>query len=405
MAPTYRGLVGTSYRELSHMVKDKTYGAEGTARVLTEALKRKDIKPDQFRLRPLFEALVPNGWEFMQEWHTGGFSTGTAELLESGAVKSSQFSSITGQIIYSQTLQFYQDEEFVFTKEVDTIPSQFLGMEKVAGIGRLGDEAEVVGEGQPFPYAGPVEDYIELPAARKRGEIVALTWEAVFADRTGDLLKRAGEVGYFLGLNKEKRIIDAMVDEGTGAVSAATGGHRYHWRGTSYATFQTTTPWDNVTASNALVDWTDIEGAELTLSRITDPNTGEPIMIQPDTIVVTKQLEYTARYILQATSLAVNAGGYATSGTPTRFELSNFLPKYKLMTSRLLETRMATDTDWYLGNLSKAIGYKECRPLAVDQAPDTHPDNFNREIVNQWKSSEVGAAVVLDPRLWNESRA
>lgn len=401
----YQGLVGTSYRELSRMAADKSYGPDGVASTLIESLKRRDLRPDEVRIRPLFEALIPDGWEFLQQYSTGGFSSQFAHLLESGVVRASQFSNITGQIVYSKTLEYYEDEEFVFSKEVTDIPSQFLDLEKIAGVGRLGDEAEVVGEGLPYPYAGPVEDYIHLPPARKRGEICALTWESVFADRTGDLLGRAAEVGHFLGLNKEKRVIDAIVDEGGGAVSAVLGGHRYHWRGTTYATYQTSTPWDNVTASNALVDWTDIEGAELTLSRIVDPNTGEPIAIQPDTIIVTKQLEYTARYIIQATSLAVNAGGYATSGTPTRFELSNFLPKYKIMTSRLLETRMATDTDWYLGNVKKAFGYKTCKPLTVEQAPDAHPDNFNRDIVNQWKASEFGAACTLDPRLVNESRA
>ncbi|HYE19428.1 MAG TPA: hypothetical protein VEA69_13340 [Tepidisphaeraceae bacterium] len=402
---SYTGLVGTSYRELSHMVSDKKLGREGTARVLTEALRRKDIKPADFRLRPLFEALVPQGKEFLLQYATGGFSENTARLLESGEVKSSQFSNITGQIVYSETLKYYEDEDFVFSKEVPETTSPFLDAEKVAGIGRIGDEVEVVGEAQPYPYVGPVEDYIHLPPAKKRGDIVALTWEAVFSDRTGDLLSRAGEVGHWLGLNKEKRIIDCMVDENGGAVSAMVGGHRYHWRGTSYATYQTSTPWDNVTTSNALVDWTDIENAELTLSRITDPNTGEPIMVQPDVVVVTKQLEYTARYILQATSLAVNAGGYATSGTPTRFEMPNFLPKYKILTSRLLETRMATDTDWYLGNLKRAIGYKVCRPLTVEQAPAGHPDEFNRDVVNQWKASEIGAAFTRDPRFLNESRA
>lgn len=405
MAVTYRGLVGTSYRELSHMVKDPKYGPDGTARVLTEALARKDLKPEEVRIRPLFEAMVPDGWEFLQQWGTGGFSSQLAELLEAGTVKASQFSNITGQIVYSKTLQFYDDEEFVFSKEVDTFPSQFLDMEKVAGVGRIGDEAEVVGEGQPYPYVGPVEDYIQLPPARKRGDIVALTWESLFADRTGDLLKRAQELGKFLGLNKEKRIIDAVVDENAGAVSAAQGGHRLMWRGTSYATYQTSTPWDNVTTSNALVDWSDVEGAELTLSRITDPNTGEPMLVNPDVVIVTKQLEYTARYILQATTVHVATGGYPTSGTPTRYEMGNFLPKYRVLTSRLLETRMATDTDWYLANLRKAIGYKECRPLTVEQAPADHPDNFNRDIVNQWKASEIGAACVLDPRMINESRA
>lgn len=405
MPPTYRGLVATNYRELSHMVKDPKYGVAGTAFVLTEALKRKELKPEEVRIRHLFEALVPSGTEVLQEFATGGFSTGTSDLLEAGVVRSSQFSNITGQLVYAKTLQYFESEEFVFTKEVPDVPSTTIGMEKIAGIGGIGDEAEVVGEGKPYPYVGPVEDYIEIPAAQKRGDIVALTWEAVFADRTGDLLKQAQKLGEFMGVNKEKRIIDCIVDEGTGAVSAVRGGHRYHWRGSSYATYDTGTTWDNVTTSNALVDWTDIEGAELTLSRLTDQNTGEPMMVVPDVVVVTKQLEYTARYVITATSMAVNAGGYATSGTPTRYELPNMVPKYRILTSRLLETRMATDTDWYLGNLKAAFGYKTIRPLKVDQAPPNHPDEFERDIVNQWKVSEFGTPYTEQPRAINESRA
>lgn len=404
--PKYRGLVGTGYRELSHMIADPVYGTVGTSRVLLEALQQGDAAPSDFSIRPLFEVFVPGGREYLQEYHSGGLSTRTANLLESGVVKSSQFANITGQIVYSETLKYYEDEEFVFTKEVPNMPSKFLGPEKIAGIGRIGDTGiEAVPEGMPFPYVSPVEDFVHAPSVEKRGEICSLSWEVVYSDRTSDLLQRASELGHWMGYEKEKRIIDCFVDEGAGAKSAMAGGFRYHWRDTSYATHQATTPWVNIKTSNALVDWTDIEAAELILSRIVDQNTGAVIMIDPDCLVVTKQLEYTARYIIQATSLAINTGGYATSGTPTRFEMANFLPKYKIITSRLLETRMATDTDWYLANIKKMMRYKECQPLQTEQAPDNFPDNFTRKIVSQWMCWEAGAPFVFDPRFVCESRA
>lgn len=398
--------VSLTYRELSRMVADKSRGERGTAQLLVEGLKRGDIKPRDFRLRHLFEALVPGGREIILDGTTGsGFSEETRELLEAGAVTSSQFSRITGQIVYNQTLEAYQDEEYVFTKLIPEIQTPGnLDMEKVAGIGGVGDEAQVVPENMNYEPVGPVEDYIHLPPVKKRGFKVPLTWEAVFSDRTGQLLQRAAEAGKYLGYNKEVRIIDCIVDENAGAVSAANGGHRYFWRDTSYATYQTATPYDNVTTSNALVDWTDIEAAELTLSRITDPNTGLPILIQPTHLIVTKQLEYTARYVVTSGSLAINAGGYATSGLPTRYELPNFVPKYTIVTSRILETRMATDTDWYLCS-PKAWAYRVTIPLETIQAPDNHPDNFDRDVVNQWKCREMGAACTINPRLVNESRA
>lgn len=403
----YNGPMSLTKRELSAMVADKKYGPAGTAATLIEGLKRNHIKPEDFRIRHLFESLVPGGSEIILDGTTGDgqFSSETKQLLESGAVTASQFAKITGQIVYNKTLERYQDEEFVFTKLVEKINTPGnLDMEKVAGIGRVGNQTAVVQEKFPYPSAGPVSDYIHMPAPKKRGQKVALTWESVFSDRTGQLLQEAADVGYGLGYDLETRIIDAIVDENAGAVSAAQGGHRYHWRDTSYATFQTSTPYINVKTSNALVDWTDVQGAELILSAITDPNTGLPVMINPTHIIVTKQLEYTARYVVTSGAMAINAGGYATSGTPTRYELPNFLPKYQIATSRILETRMATDTDWYLCN-PKAWGYRVVLPLEVTQAPANHPDEFDRDIVQQWRAREFGAAFVRDPRLVCESRA
>lgn len=404
------GILGhEDYRALRRL--QESQGQEAVEATVQGWLDSRQALAHHFRIRPLFEALVPDGRELLMEWSTGGgsFSSATRRLLEAGAVVSSSFSNITGQIVYSRTLEYFSLPEFVFTKEVDTMPSQFLGMEKIAGISNLGDENEIVDEGMPYPMAGVQEDWIEAPAARKRGTIVALTWESVFSDRTGDLLKRAGEVGKWLGHNKEKRVIDAIVDENTGAVSATLGGHRYHWRGTSYATHQTNAAvapfYNNVVTGNALVDWTDVEGAELQMSRIRDPYTNEPMEITPDVVIVTKQLEYTARYVIQATTAHIATGGYPTNATATRYELPNFLPKYRVLTSQLLETRMTTDTDWYLANLKRAVCYKEIRPLTVDQAPANHPDEFNRDIVNQWKVSEFGAAFVQEPRAMIESRA
>jgi hypothetical protein len=43
-----------------------------------------------------------------------------------------------------------------------------------------------------------------------------------------------------------------------------------------------TLPFDNLQATNALADWTNIEKALLLFDGLSDPNTGEPIAIMPD---------------------------------------------------------------------------------------------------------------------------
>lgn len=373
-------------------------GAGAASAFVSLLLESGQAKADDFRILPLFLATYSRGTELREEYNTGGLSSSTtSRLKEAGEVTAGDFSNITGQITYSKMLEYFNHEDFVFSKEIETMPSAFLDNERIAGIGRIGDDNETVPEGGLYPLTGPAQDFITAPPAQKRGQKVALTWEAVFSDRTGMLLKTAGDVGYGLGVNKEKRVIDAVVDENGGAKSALLGGHRYNWNGTSYATFQTS-PWDNVTGSNALADWTDIDAAEQTFNAITDPYTNEPIDIMPDAIVVTKQLQYTARYIVSRGALAVAVGGYPTAATATTSLVDNFLPNYRVLSSKLLATRMATDTTWFLANLKRAVAYKEIRPLQVIPAPAGHSDEFDRDIVNQWKASEYGNAFVQEPR-------
>jgi hypothetical protein len=231
--------------------------------------------------------------------------------------------------------------------------------------------------------------------------IVGLTKEAVFFDRTGMLLQRAAEVGEHLGLNKEKRVIDCVIDENVTT-------HRYKWRGNTIATYGNnsgTHTWDNLEASNALVDWTDIDAAELLLANITDPNTGEPVMILPKHLVVTRQLLYTARRIVSATEITTTTPGYATSGNPNETRWSNPVSNYQIVSNNLLAARMATDTTWFIGDIGRAFAYMENWPLTVVQAPANSEAEFTQDIVMRWKASERGAAATLEPRAMVQSTA
>jgi hypothetical protein len=358
------------------------------------ALEKRELRPQDFSVRQLFEQFVPDGRELVESWNPR--QGGGVTLQEAGdAVQTAAFANISGQIVYSAILEKYMAEELVFSKLIPNQPTQFNG-EKIAGIGQMGDGAEIVGEAQPYPTVGVTEDWIETPQTTKRGMIVPITKEAIFFDRTGVLLDRCREVGEWLGVNKEKRAIDCVVDENVTT-------HRYKWRGTSYATYQTTTPWDNVTASNALVDWTDIDAAEQTMAALIDPNTGEPIMVVPKHLIVNRELLYTARRIVEATTLKVATPGWATTGNPSEAEWKNPVTGYSVLTSVLLASRMATDTSWFIGDVTKAFRYMENWPLAVVSAPANSDDDFKRDIVQQFKASERGQYATVEPRAMNKS--
>jgi hypothetical protein len=356
-----------------------------------KALEERSIRPQDFSIADLFESLVENGHELRRLFDP---RLGPTNILHeaAGAITSSDFSSIFGQIVYSMLMQDLKAEDYPFQGLIPTQSTQFSG-EKIAGIANLGDLAEVVNENEDYPLMGTGEDYIETPETKKRGFIVPVTKEAIFFDNTGMLLEKAGQVGESLRINKEKRAIDCIIDENTTA-------HRYKWRGTTYATYQSSTPWDNVTATNALVDWSDLDNAEQTFNGILEPNTGEPVVLEANTIICVKALEQTANRIVNATEVVLHAGGYNASADVFETRAPNpYRSKYRVLSTRLLASRLATDTTWFLGDPAKYARYMENWPITVTQAPAGNSDDFNRDIVTKFKCSERGQFAVIQPRV------
>lgn len=362
-------------------------------------LEAGEYKPQDFSIRALFEHLIEDGRELVDSWnprHGGGSeSQGFHHLVESGAVNVGTFSNITGQIVFSEIQAKYDAEEFVFSKLIPSTPTQFNG-EKIPGIGEIGDKAETIPEMGSYPLVGVNEDWQETPLTTKRGLVAPLTKEAVFFDRTGVLLERCGDVGTYLGVNKEKRAVDCVIDENTTT-------HRYNRKGrgavATYGDNSGSHDWDNLQASNALVDWTDIDNAEQLLNSIVDPNTGEPIVVTATTLICAKSLQYTAERVVNATEITVTTPGYATSGSPTETKLRNPMAgKYTVVTSRWIAPRLATDTDWFYGDLKAAFRYMENWPLTTVQAPSNSELEFMQDIIMRWKASERGAYSTRDPR-------
>lgn len=323
-------------------------------------------------------------------------------LMEAeGAVSTSAFLNITGQVVYSWIMEpLPGEEDYPFTDTIpETGPVMTLQTEKVPGLTQLGDVAQVRYEADPYALAGFGEDWIFRPAILDRGFVVPLTWEAVFEDKTGRIQQHAQDGRKSMRINREKRAIDCVIDQNTTA-------HRYNWRGTSIASYNDNTgthTWDNLAATNGLVDWTQVNTANQVFNALTDPYTGEPLNVTPRHIVAAMGLQQTALRILSATELRVTSPGYATSGNPTQTVRDNPYKNYlQLLTSRLLGARMAAaselTTDWFVGDVTAYARYFWAEKLDVAQAPPDHPDNFMRRIVQQYRVNERGEYVVTQPR-------
>lgn len=391
------GMRRPNYRKLREI--HDTQGPERLKTFMQEAFRDKLMHHSEFSLRELAEETVDNGSEWVRSMQPGKSQV----IYEGGpgAVNSAAFANITGQVYYNAVLEGYDDEEFVFSKLIPTVNTNIAGGEKIAGLTRIGDEAEIVDEGQPFPLVGFGEDWIQTPPNVKRGMICPITAEAIAADTTGKILQHGKEVGYWLGVNKEKRAIDCVIDENTTAA-------RMNWRGTSYATYQATTPWINIAASNALVDWTDVETLKVLFSQMTDPWTGEPISIGRTglKLFVTDALEFTAMRIRNATEITVVTPGYATTGNPTETKVANPVAgMFDVVSSAQFAARLGTDTSWFIGKPERAFKYMSFWDMTVIQAPPNSEADFERDIIFRMRAREKGAFTTVNPRYMAKATA
>lgn len=369
--------------------------------LLREAITKHKVDTKGFSIRQLFGECF--GWGELNHAQSVNQINFT-ELRESaGAVSTAAFQNISGQIVYGMTLEKYNAPEFVVTKSIPERQGNVSGLEKIAGITQIGDETGEVGEGQNYPLMGVGENWIFFIEPKKKGGIVPMTKEAVFYDRTGQLVDNAGDVGYAYGQQLEKAAVDCVIDENVTT-------HKYNWKGTVIDTYGDSSgshSWDNLAATNALVDWTDIQAANQLLRLMLDPFTGEPILFPPTHLYAPTGLEWTARQILTASTITRTTPGFATSADPSQGTAPNPVISLNLalVTTPYMEFRMGTDTSWYMGNPGRAFVRNVHWPMQVDQAPANNEDEFNRDIVMKFKVSGKQNFQTKEPRAMVKSTA
>jgi len=379
-----------SYRELRR--RYDLDGPQKTVAHLAEALQQGHLQPEDFSLRDLAEALIPDGHQWVKTLDPR--QAGPVTLLEAGdGVDVTAFLNVTGQVIYSKILQAYQHEAFVASRLVQTIPTRF-DSEKLPAMASVPDTLTEVHPGMPYPQVGFGESYVETPATTKHGLIVPITREAIFFDRTHLVLRQAAEVGQTLGRRKESRILDVVL----GAVNT------YKHNGVNYNTYYAANdngPWVNALGQNPLQDWVSVDKAEKLFAQMKDPVTNEPILIRPNTVLVPTALRHTALRIFHATTITFSA-----DGSPSATTSPNPLADYRVFDSQLLYQRIvasgvsptAAETWWFLGDFARAFAYMENWPLTVTQSAPGSEADFTQDIVVRFKASERGTPAVLDPR-------
>jgi hypothetical protein len=355
-------------------------GAERTAAHLTESLKQGDLKPDDFSVRDLAESFVPGGLTQVEQIES---------LTENAAIS---FANIVGAVIDTKIKEAYNQEVFAASKLVRTIPTRLDG-EKIHTFGAVADGDLTLAAGDLYTSARINADYIETPRTTKHGLIIPVTKEAVFFDQTHHILERAAEVGELLAMNKERRILDMILGISNSYKQNGVAHHTYLSGGANQ-------PWKNLLSGNELLNWESIEAAEDLFSGMVDPITGNPILIEPNAVLVMPPKRHLAHRLFYASSVSHEDGSSSTVST-----IRNPFAKYRLVSSRLGFQRLKTNQGitnpekiWFLGNFHKAFAYMENWGITVSRSMPGDESDFTQDIVIRFKASERGTPAVIDPR-------
>jgi len=326
---------------------------------------------------------------------------GSQRFLEGdGALASSAFAAITGQVVNAAIQEGYRLPAFALSGAVPVLPGR-TEQARIVGVSlplAEGKSLEVQ-QGQEYPSLGMYDEYALTPRTVKRGALVAITKEAVLADDTGQILDQARRLGEIIGLQKET----ALVDYAIGAVSNCVTERRVG--DSSEVTsnlFLTSGRWVNQQV-NALADWTDFDDAEALFLGITMPGSGRPPILVERTVLVPPQLRSRVARILSATETRSGSTNVVVAGNPMA-GLGVQMIASELVYTRLVASGVAGATaagTWFYGDLRRALRYYENWPLTVEEDRSREP-SFTHDVLVRFKASEKGTPVVVEPRVWSK---
>ncbi|TWT30711.1 phage major capsid protein [Blastopirellula retiformator] len=360
-------------------------------RELCLAILEGQVAANEYSLARAFESLVPNGHEILRSWQGSMAGRPQGVNLVKESINTSAFAHINQAFMYQKLMEQFNKPELI-AQQLVTIEPTTKKWERKPGVGQLGDGARKVAEGDDYPRVTLNEDWVETQETEKRGFIVEVTKEAILFDETGMVLSMASKGAEWLAVNWEKRILDTVF----GLVD------RYHRKGrgivATYGNNSGDHDWDNL-QTNALVDYESIEAADLLFEDLTDPDTGEPIVIGARQMVVPGALYQTAQSIINATEIRRNTQATADVGFAASRSYSN--PYSGLpapITSPYVKARTSSSSSWFYGDFKKAFKYMQNWAPETVTAIAGNEDEFERDIAFKSKSSEMGQVAVDEPR-------
>lgn len=310
------------------------------------------------------------------------FDSGLDRYLSEAAVDPgvfvdiSTFNATIAGLVNAEVMTRFMSPQFI-GKDLVTIKPTKMNGQKLIGISPIRPQTAAAKGRAPGATHGEVgigSAYQTTPETVEQALKIRVTREAAYFDLTGDVLDAAGEgIGDELGYGLEKEIADLVM-----GVSSS-----YNRNGTSYATYQTSSPWVN-DQSNPFTDETDVDDARQLFVGMTDPETGREIRVEGRTILCMPAREMKFREQLFGSGLQI--GTQLNSNFPSRYRQGDSqLAKvgggaYDVIPLSSIWYNRATAADglnlsasnakeyWWVGDFKEAFWLMENWPLTPWQA-------------------------------------
>lgn len=378
------------------------------------------LKPNDFSLRDIAEEFIldkqgrPCGYEFVKYALNPASGVDLQEAI--AAVDSSAFRDISGQLLVRSVLDNFAPPALVLSATIPTINTPFTRGEKIPGMALPKDPEEdaenalVVEELQEYKTLGFSAEWTELPATIKRGGIIAISREMIYGDLTGLAIKRAQTIGQILGFRKEKRLADVVIGYKNNYVEKRASMTSATSRNTYYSVADSGAPWINHLDNNDLDDYTALDAADDLFMEMTDPNTGEPIILGARHILHTPSYRSQVERVLNSVQVEQVTNSNVHTYVNKSLVRPGLIPVESVFFYSQLKKRFSLATAdarkyWVYGDLTKAFAYFSNWDLQTMQAPANSDAEFRQDIVFQVKASERGEAASVEPRYVQRNRA
>lgn len=360
---------------------------------ITTLLEEKKLKPEDFSIFTLFEELVDPEGRFSR-------TAEATQLVE--AIVTSAFPTISKVIINKSILDAYNLAVGDAANLVTEDNASRTTTDTMAGF-TAGEGLEYRPEGMAYEetFFGE-KDYGVIMG--DFGRIISLTREAIFDDRTGQLLSRAKDIGEKGGQHRAKMIIQTLeVSPRTAFKEKASASKAFIYKGAAkqFATVYNATTHatidgqlnPNLVATNTLVDWTDIDAALQLFDAMVD-EAGDAIEITPTGILVPSALRTKLWLITNtAQTLAKGSTDLLNINTANPYGPQG-MQDYEKYTSRYL----TSDSSWFVGDFRKQLVWLWVfKPATAVQTADSE-SAFTNQIVMRYRFNYHGGCGHKDYR-------